>query len=95
MRIWKFVLAVLSTFTGVSLAAETQDYPLSPMSFQKVALQDSFWLPRLELQAESTVPHALIPNRPSRTSAAAATTCTAGAENCRPRIALFRPICTR
>ena len=46
-------------------AAEKHDYPLAPMSFEKVALQDSFWLPRLRLQAESTVPHALKQTEPA------------------------------
>ena len=40
-------------------ADEKHDYPLSPMSFEQVTLQDGFWLPRLKVQAESTVPHAL------------------------------------
>ncbi len=55
----KSAVAVLLMSASVSVAAEGHDYPLSPMSFEKVALQDSFWLPRLKIQAESTVPHAL------------------------------------
>lgn len=50
----------------LSAAAETkQDYPLAPMSFEQVTLQDTFWLPRLKLQAESTVPHALTQTEPA------------------------------
>jgi len=52
-------------FVGGSAAAEKHDYPLSPMSFEKVTLQDSFWLPRLKIQAESTVPHALRETEPA------------------------------
>lgn len=49
----------------VAAADEKHDYPLAPVSFEKVTLQDSFWLPRLKLQAESTVPHALIQTEPA------------------------------
>ena len=52
------ILAVL--VIAPAAADEKRDYPLAPMSFEQVTLQDSFWLPRLKLQAESTVPHALI-----------------------------------
>jgi hypothetical protein len=36
-----------------------QDYPIRPVPFNEVVLLDDFWLPRLTLQAESTVPHAM------------------------------------
>jgi len=42
------------------IAGESKhDYPLAPMSFEKVTLEDSFWVPRLKTQAEVTVPFAL------------------------------------
>ena len=50
---------------GLVAAEEKHDYPLAPMSFEKVTLQDNFWLPRLQLQAESTVPHALVQTEPA------------------------------
>ncbi len=58
---------MISLVLASSLAAADQehDYPLAPMSFEKVTLQDSFWLPRLKLQAESTVPHALVQTEPA------------------------------
>jgi len=53
------LVAVLPALPRVSAAERKHDYPLSPMSFEKVILQDTFWLPRLKIQAASTVPHAL------------------------------------
>jgi len=61
----KIMAMALLLLVGVSGAAEKHDYPLSPMSFEKVTLQDNFWLPRLKLQAESTVPHALRQTEPA------------------------------
>lgn len=47
---------------GVSLE---KDYPLRPVPFNRVKLQDQFWLPRLQIQAETTVPHALRETEPA------------------------------
>ena len=41
------------------MASPQNDYPLKPVPFNQVRLQDRFWLPRLKIQAETTVPHAL------------------------------------
>ena len=37
----------------------TQDYSLAPVAFSKVVLDDAFWLPRLQVQKNETVPFAL------------------------------------
>ena len=59
-------LGVFGTFmTEPAPAAEKHDYPLAPMPFNKVTLEDTFWLPRLKVQAESTVPHALRETEPA------------------------------
>ncbi|NQV33622.1 MAG: hypothetical protein HQ515_13100, partial [Phycisphaeraceae bacterium] len=42
-----------------------KDYPLKPVPFNRVKLQDQFWLPRLQIQAETTVPHALRETEPA------------------------------
>ncbi|TWT36168.1 Non-reducing end beta-L-arabinofuranosidase [Posidoniimonas corsicana] len=39
-------------------AAEAPGYPLKPVSFERVRLQDSFWLPRLETQRRVLTPYA-------------------------------------
>lgn len=41
------------------------DYPLKPMPFNEVRLEDNFWLLRLKIQAEATVPHALKETEPA------------------------------
>jgi DUF1680 family protein len=61
---WPVILAPL-LLGNRAFADQEHDYPLAPMSFEKVTLQDSFWLPRLKLQAESTVPHALTQTEPA------------------------------
>ncbi|WP_432797787.1 glycoside hydrolase family 127 protein [Poriferisphaera sp. WC338] len=35
------------------------DYPLAPIEFHEVTLNDDFWLPRLKIQREVLVPHSL------------------------------------
>lgn len=61
---WTLILLAIS-LSGSLIADDKHDYPLAPMSFEKVTLRDSFWLPRLRLQAESTVPHALKQTEPA------------------------------
>ena len=38
---------------------KTQDYPVSPVAFSRIRINDSFWLPRLMVQKNETVPFAL------------------------------------
>ena len=38
---------------------EREHEPLTPMSFEKVTLEDDFWLPRLKIQKETLVPFSL------------------------------------
>ena len=60
---WTLLVTVI--LCNLAFGQEKHDYPLAPMSFDKVSLQDNFWLPRLKLQAESTVPHALKQTEPA------------------------------
>ena len=54
------LLGLVFLFTACPKGPElTQDYPIRPVPFNRVVLLDDFWLPRLTLQAESTVPHAM------------------------------------
>ena len=36
-----------------------EDYTVAPIAFSKVVLNDAFWLPRLQVQKNETVPFAL------------------------------------
>ena len=38
---------------------KTQDYPVSPVAFSRIRINDTFWLPRLLVQKNETVPFAL------------------------------------
>jgi len=49
----------------VLAAPGENDYPLKPVPFNEVTLEDQFWLPRLTIQAETTVPHALNETKPA------------------------------
>ncbi len=46
-------------------ASPEKDYLLKPVPFNQVHLEDRFWLPRLKIQAETTVPHALGETEPA------------------------------
>ena len=37
----------------------TDDYPISPVSFTSIQMADSFWLPRINMIHDVTIPHAL------------------------------------
>lgn len=39
--------------------AENRDYPIRPVEFTRVALDDAFWKPRIETNRHVTIPHAL------------------------------------
>ncbi len=41
---------------GGGLQAQPKDYPISPVPFTQVRLQDSFWSPRIELNRTVTIP---------------------------------------
>ncbi|NQT84369.1 glycoside hydrolase family 127 protein [bacterium] len=42
-----------------------EDYPVTPVTFNNVKLEDEFWLPRLKTQSKVTVPHALKETEPA------------------------------
>jgi len=48
----------LSVVCPSGFAASNHDYPLAPVPFNKVKLEDDFWLPRLRTQKKVTIPHA-------------------------------------
>ena len=59
------VLAVLMLMGVQAMSEQTHDYPLKPLSFEKVTVEDSFWLPRLRTLKEVTVPFALDKTEPA------------------------------
>ena len=55
----KFTAEFGNNFDMMNTLELKQDYSLAPIAFCKVALNDTFWLPRLQLQKNETVPFAL------------------------------------
>ncbi|MBQ2374378.1 MAG: glycoside hydrolase family 127 protein [Alistipes sp.] len=52
-------LAALALCACQNQKIEREVEPLTPMSFEKVTLEDDFWLPRLKIQKETLVPFSL------------------------------------
>jgi hypothetical protein len=55
MRIPKFFPLVLA-LAALPAAAQRSDYPIRAVPFTKVKLTDSFWLPRLKINTDVTIP---------------------------------------
>ncbi|MFN2378968.1 MAG: beta-L-arabinofuranosidase domain-containing protein [Bacteroidales bacterium] len=54
-----FALSLCGTGT-VAQTAEENDYPIHPVPFTSIELADSFWLPRIRVNHQVTIPHSLI-----------------------------------
>lgn len=55
-----FIALALSVLTACQTERiERESEPLTPISFEKVTLEDDFWLPRLKTQKETLVPFSL------------------------------------
>lgn len=57
----KFAIIILMTFCilGLTCSKKPQkDYPIRPIAFTEVDINDSFWLPRMETNREVTIPFA-------------------------------------
>ena len=39
------------------MASETRDYPIQPIIFTQVSIQDAFWLPPIETTIHVTIPY--------------------------------------
>ncbi len=60
-----FISTILLSIVTIPAIAANNSYPLTPITFEKVQLQDAFWLPRLQTQAEVTVPFSLEKTEPA------------------------------
>ncbi|HVX50712.1 MAG TPA: hypothetical protein VHB48_11180, partial [Chitinophagaceae bacterium] len=43
----------------VSAFAQKKDYPIQPVSFTQVHVTDNFWRPKMEINADVTIPYIL------------------------------------
>lgn len=62
MRLKNNKFVVISLFlaaTSVCASAQTKDYPIQPVAFTKVHVQDNFWQPKMEVNASVTIPYVI------------------------------------
>lgn len=52
----KILFSLLFAATGTAVFAQQKDYPIQPVSFTSVKLNDNFWLPRIETNRTVTIP---------------------------------------
>ncbi|MEP7318170.1 MAG: glycoside hydrolase family 127 protein [Panacibacter sp.] len=55
----KKVLFSLSVFCTVAATAQKKDYPIQPVAFTQVHVNDLFWKPKMKINAEVTIPYIL------------------------------------
>jgi DUF1680 family protein len=57
---WAFIFVVLSILSAsAELIAQNRDYPIQPVTFNHVHVQDEFWSPRINVNADITIPYVL------------------------------------
>jgi|GEM_PF-4862388 len=56
----KILLISASLITlAASAFAQNKDYPIQPVSFTQVHVHDNFWEPKMEVNANVTIPYTL------------------------------------
>ena len=53
-----FALSACLLASLISASAQQRDYPVKPVPFTDVHLNDAFWAPRIEVNRTVTIPHA-------------------------------------
>lgn len=53
------LLSLSLAFALVPSLAQNKDYPIQPVPFTQVSVRDNFWLPKLRVNAEVTIPYTL------------------------------------
>lgn len=57
---WKILALVnLGLFSVLNLYAQINDYPIQPVPFTQVHVNDNFWQPKMKVNAEVTIPYVL------------------------------------
>ncbi|HLO58421.1 MAG TPA: glycoside hydrolase family 127 protein [Bacteroidales bacterium] len=54
---WCLILICLSLSVNQALLSQKNDYPIQPVPFTSVDIQDSFWLPKIKTNHDVTIPH--------------------------------------
>ena len=55
----KKVLLLLGVFAGCAVFAQKKDYPIQPVTFTQVHVNDKFWRPKMQINADVTIPYIL------------------------------------
>ncbi|MBC7687449.1 MAG: glycoside hydrolase family 127 protein [Aquabacterium sp.] len=55
----KKILLPLCTFLVVAATAQKKDYPIQPVAFTQVHVNDNFWKPKMQVNAATTIPYIL------------------------------------
>ncbi|MEO7766591.1 MAG: beta-L-arabinofuranosidase domain-containing protein, partial [Ferruginibacter sp.] len=55
----KKILLALYTLMAVSAIAQKKDYPIQPVAFTRVHVNDHFWKPKMQVNAAVTIPYIL------------------------------------
>lgn len=53
------VALVLTVAVATTLSAQQKDYPIQPVAFTKVHVHDNFWQPKMEVNANVTIPYVI------------------------------------
>lgn len=53
------VALVLIVAMAITASAQQQDYPIQPVAFTKVHVHDNFWQPKMEVNANVTIPYVI------------------------------------
>ncbi|MCF8241837.1 MAG: glycoside hydrolase family 127 protein [Melioribacteraceae bacterium] len=66
MKLFLTLILALSIMTiSIEQIIAQKDYPVKPVPFNEVDIQDEFWKPRLKIQADTLVPFALDKTKPA------------------------------
>lgn len=57
-RLLGIIVPVMPALTLACSTGEPKDYPIQPVPFTRVQIQDQFWAPRMETNRTVTIPHA-------------------------------------
>lgn len=53
------LLTIAAVTAALALKAQQRDYPIQPVPFTQVKVDDSFWAPKIEVNREVTIPYVL------------------------------------
>src|SRR5436189_1764029 len=55
----KILITLFAVAAGVNALAQQKDYPIQPVAFTHVHVNDNFWKPKMQVNADVTIPYIL------------------------------------